>query len=74
MSNYNNPSYDDRKPSILDEKDYNFAAPKTNNKSLINQENLNNSLSSRINNEELFCDNSCTGSFFAYHKQKKELK
>jgi len=36
-------------------------------------ENASKSQISKRNEEEFFCENPCTGSFFTYHKQKPKF-
>ena len=58
----------------LDDNSYNIATPQTNKKSVVTHDNLNNNENSRKSDDEIFCDNSCTGTLFAYHKQKRKFK
>ena len=70
ISYNNNSSYDDRKPSILEERDNVSTPALLGKKSVVTQGN-NDFL--KRNEEEFFCDNSCAGNLFAYHKQKKQI-
>lgn len=68
------PSYDERKPSILDDKDNNntgtVCTPQLMKKSVVSSGNTN--YDRRSEGDECFCDNSCTGNFFSYHKKPKK--
>ena len=68
----NTPSYDERKPSILDDKDNNTStvSPEFTKKSVVAYKNSN--FDKRTEGEECFCDNSCTGNLFSYQKKSKK--
>ena len=68
----NTPSYDERKPSILDDKDNNTStvSPEFTKKSVVASKNSNSD--KRNEGHDCFCDNSCTGNLFSYQRKSKK--
>lgn len=62
-------SYDNRKPSILE--DNTLSSALLNKKISVAQATPNENRPK--SQDEMFCDNSCTGAFFSYHKVDKPL-
>ena len=50
--------------------DNSILSPQNIRKSVVAQNTSNKQENFQRNEEEFFCDNSCAGSLFAYHKQK----